>query len=1020
MDPKTYDKMKRIRRSSALKMKPLRLLRDKISYKGKESAFALRNYQTQMVFHTLLSKRFILGDDCGLGKCCVYNTLINCSEGLVPLGEMHDWSSMRPDTFQKVTTKWEVLIDGEKLPVKNFYYGGKKPTIKMKSRYMFEVEGSLVHPLLVWRDCTHQWVELQNMQEGDYICVERREMAFPKVEPTLNTKLATRGNCAVYPLPSVVTPTFARLAGYYVGEGSQCPQVNADILDLHEHFFGVALRETYEEGAQVTLNSAYLRLFFAKNGFDPVTSPSRVVPDCILRSTRASNVEFLRAYFEGAGSVLKSGGVELSTTSEDFGRHIQVMLARFGIVANRSPKKIKGSENKTYRLTIFGSDARVFRDKIGFISTQKISDLETALDRPTNANHDVIPNSAPLIENLRAKLKTALSVQGANSDRKGGGLKKYGSSFVNTLNGIRNLGRNPTYDFIDKFLAICDEQGLAPTSEYKALKILAETRYFYDPVDTLERGYEEVFDIEVDDPRHCFVGNGIVNHNTLEAITTIAALWEKDTDLKIIIVTNTSVMKQWGGEIDKFTEGIGWRICEGGPDKRADLYEDYFENWDDDKPQVLITNYHRLKRDKRVFRDYAEGHKYCLILDEVTAVKNPDSQTHHVFRELSLGADRVYGLTATLIKNNLTEGFGIYRVVVPDLFRTHKGFLRNYCVTRLQRIPGKRHKAEIVVGHRQDHIIAFREVIDPYYLGRAKHDVTDELPVLSTKDISIPMERSQGIYYQEAVEGLLNINDGTEDHEEIEVTKLTSLIYCQEIANSPYLIGNDVKSGKEEYFLDMIKEEFPDQKVIVFTRFRAMVDRLQSCLETQQGYQLGIEPGEGKNWKPCEADKVSKGLVRVTGEESAEQRRAGAEAFQNTPNTNIIFITSAGIEAINLQEAQVMVFYDLPWSAGDYIQAVGRMIRIGSPHANVYAIHLLAETPDGEPGIDHHVVKTLEKKMGYIEQTLGERLIKGSAEEINVAARSKDKNTMVKVGNSNVSDLFDMLVSSAKGKKNGK
>ena len=1030
MDPNIYAKMLKVRAAENLNLKASRFLRSEIEYKGKKIPFSLRNYQIQMVFHTLLSKRFIIGDDTGLGKCQIKNSLISTNYGLVPIGDMHDWSGMKPETFEPIDREWNVLVDGEELPVKNFYYGGVKPTVKMRTRYNFEVEGSRVHPLLVWRDCGHQWVEMQDLQEGDYICVERREMGFPEVEPALNTDVSIAGNSKAVTLPAQVTPEFARWTGYLVSEGwfnhaqsfsiSQGPEVNpevhADIAGLTADLFGRTMSDVKDKFIHSTTLISYL----TENGVSQGVAKDKSVPDFILRSTRESNIEFLRGLFEGEGHVLSSGGIEFSTASEELGRQVQIMLTRFGIVCNRSVKKVKGYEHNTYwRLTLFGEDARVYRDKIGFVSSRKIDALGEALDRPANANHDVIPNCKPLIESLRGLLKEVLSAGGNNALRIGSGFKQYGTSFVNTLNHIRNAGRNPTYDFLDKLLNVCADNGLNSTSEYVALDKVARTRYFYDPVVSLVEGQEEVFDIEVDDPRHCFVSNGIVNHNTLEAITTIAALWQKDPDLKVIVVTNTSVMNQWGGEINKFTQGIKWRISKGGPEKRSEIYEDYFSNWDNDEPEVLIVNYHRLRRDKRVFKAFSEGHRYCLILDEVTAVKNPESQTHHVFRELSNNADRVYGLTATLIKNNLEEGFGIYKVVVPNLFRTKQGFYRNYCVTRMQRIPGSKRKIPVIIGHSRKHIQDFKTAIDPYYLGRAKQDVADELPVLTVKDISMPMEKSQYIFYQEALEGLLTLNQGTEDEEEREVTKLTSLIYCQEIVDSPVLIGNDVKSGKETYFLELLKEELADEKVIVFTRFKSMVNRLQELLE-KDGYKVGIKAEANKEWSPEEdKTKVPKGLVRITGDESPEQRDAGRQAFVESENTNLIFLTMAGAEAINLQAARVMVFYDLPWSAGDYIQLVGRMIRIGSPHDRVYALHLLSETPEGYKTIDHHVRETLQKKMGYIEQALGERLVQEGSEVIRTATEH-DEEEIISIESTPVSSLFDRMIDDARNgeKKN--
>ena len=108
-------------------------------------------------------------------------------------------------------------------------------------------------------------------------------------------------------------------------------------------------------------------------------------------------------------------------------------------------------------------------------------------------------------------------------------------------------------------------------------------------------------------------------------------------------------------------------------------------------------------------------------------------------------------------------------------------------------------------------------------------------------------------------------------------------------------------------------------------------------------------------------------------------------------------ITTAAAEAINLQAAKALVFYDTPWSAGDYLQILGRMIRIGSTHDRCYAIHLVCEKT-----IDERVVKVLSKKMGLVESVLGKR-IKGEG----------DTGVMVDAVN-DLSDLFEGLLQDAR------
>jgi superfamily II DNA or RNA helicase len=89
---------------------------------------------------------------------------------------------------------------------------------------------------------------------------------------------------------------------------------------------------------------------------------------------------------------------------------------------------------------------------------------------------------------------------------------------------------------------------------------------------------------------------------------------------------------------------------------------------------------------------------------------------------------------------------------------------------------------------------------------------------------------------------------------------------------------------------------------------------------------------------------------------------------------NIILLTQAGSEAVNLQTASAFIFYDNPWSPGDYDQLLGRMIRIGSKHSLVVAIHLICRGT-----MDDHTMEILRRKSKWIKQVLGEQT-KGALE----------------------------------------
>lgn len=492
--------------------------------------------------------------------------------------------------------------------------------------------------------------------------------------------------------------------------------------------------------------------------------------------------------------------------------------------------------------------------------------------------------------------------------------------------------------------------------------------------------------------RRMVLGDSTGTGKTIQTIGTLCYLWEKKPETKVLVFAPKSAIRQWAGEIERFTNGIRVFLppTTGGVEARQKVYEEWLAA---DKG-VLILNYALLVRDWNhgCYRPLLPNGRpdpkqpvtpglfdsitmkaskdLTVIFDEAAAFKSMQTKTWEMVRYLSDRANRVYGLTATLLKNNLMEGYSIYKAIVPSLFSTKNKFYEDYCYIEYQRV-GKGAKIPIVKGYKN--LDKFREVIELVFLGRQKHEISSELPTLTTREVSFELDKAEELKYREALAGVLELGDG--DVREFEDTKaLTSLIYCQQVVNSMSLLkfkegdevgewdspeGHKIKtlSSKEQALVDLLTEELDEEKVIVYTRFESHVARLQEILKKQ---------------------KIKS--VRITGKEDDEARRASQQAFQDLKSdTRVVFITAAGSEAINLQAAAGLVFYDMPWSWGDYVQILGRMIRIGSPHINVLCFHLLAQRPGSKKSetdtIDHHVLSMLKKKKNLIDKVLGEAAV---------------------------------------------
>lgn len=360
--------------------------------------------------------------------------------------------------------------------------------------------------------------------------------------------------------------------------------------------------------------------------------------------------------------------------------------------------------------------------------------------------------------------------------------------------------------------------------------------------------------------------------------------------------------------------------------------------------------------------------KFFLAMDEAHKVKSYRSQVHEKVRVISDQCERIVAMTATPVKNRLMEFFGIFRIVEPKLFPKVTAFQNDYCVTKLQRVGGGR-QVPIVVGYKN--LDRFVEKIEPYYLSRKKHEVAKELPELISVEIPCELSEVQDSLYDMAEAGMSS-SDSEFENENEGAEILSSLTMCAQAVNAPQLILNDEgvpfegPSSKIEALIDLLQNEADGQKVIIFSRFEKMISLLEQSFK-----------------------KEDIKYVRITGKESNPKvRQTNREVFQD-PNSgvNVIMITMAGSESLNLQAAEHFVFVDLPWSTGDYLQLIGRMIRIGSSHKTVVAHHMLGVRLSGEKTIDHHVLKALREKKKLMDKVAGNSLVGGLKFESNDSVR---------------------------------
>lgn len=196
------------------------------------------------------------------------------------------------------------------------------------------------------------------------------------------------------------------------------------------------------------------------------------------------------------------------------------------------------------------------------------------------------------------------------------------------------------------------------------------------------------------------------------------------------------------------------------------------------------------------------------------------------------------------------------------------------------------------------------------------------------------------------------------------VTHNTMLSVMQLVANSSALLDRSDKkaflskslSAKEEILLDLLDGDLQGEHVLCFTKYRSWIDRLE-YLTTNRAF-------------------TNRKFLRITGAETGKQRENNRLLFQDHPDYNFLMLNGAGIEGSNLQQAAHLICLDLPWSWGDFIQLVGRMVRMASPHS-ACTLHILFTLGT----VDEYVIEVQKSKKGVFERILGNAGTAGILEE---------------------------------------
>jgi len=423
-------------------------------------------------------------------------------------------------------------------------------------------------------------------------------------------------------------------------------------------------------------------------------------------------------------------------------------------------------------------------------------------------------------------------------------------------------------------------------------------------------------------------------------IAAVETLREQGQITKPVLVLCLASLKyQWQKEVAKFSDQTAV-VIDGPASRRHDQYSSLGTN------SYVVMNYEQILND---FEHIKHLQFDAIICDEATAIKGFKAKRAKKVKELAKDIPVRFALTGTPIENGRPEEiFSIMQFVDKsvlgrfDLFdRTF--IVRNYFggVDRYRNLP------------------LLNKTLMKYSVRKSQKDddVTPYLPdAVYREPVLVPLDKpAQKLYNTIALDlqSLLveardsfgaNFNLAAHYGQSFEpndpanamrgeimsrISALRMLCSSPQVLFSSYenfdkhtgkgsayvhslgdLLNGISKTPKLDTLISYLSDHLDiddSYKAVVFTSYLDSVDEIVERLNTR-GY----------------------GAVPYTGEMNAVKKEDAKVKFQSRPHIRVLVSSDAGGYGVDLPQANLLVNYDQPWSAGLAVQRNGRIIRTSS------------------------------------------------------------------------------------------
>lgn len=432
------------------------------------------------------------------------------------------------------------------------------------------------------------------------------------------------------------------------------------------------------------------------------------------------------------------------------------------------------------------------------------------------------------------------------------------------------------------------------------------------------------------------VGNNTGTGKTLSALLTLAIAHHYGETIRCLVVVPSTAVTQWAAETKRWTPGFTMKNIPPSTPKK-DRLSVYASKWN-----ILIMGYHSFTRD---VAHIEKTGILQVVMDDIDPALNTSNLTYKALERICPNTNITIYQNATALSMNLLQLYAATSLIGGrEVFGSLTNFNRNYVKKEPVYIYNKKKKKKqrVYKATGYHNVKDFKTKFHPMNIRFTYEDIADDvnIPDLVTERVYLDMSRRQRMKYSELQDGvrtILNNKDQTTSQKAINAmtaftigSQICAGVFALKTSDGGYEPDSPDASPKLDWIMDKLSGEWATEKVVVYSKFRGSIKTLQGRLK-----EAGI------------------GYSTIWGMETDPQvRQTEMDKFWEDPKTRVMIISVSGERSLNLQNASILVMWDMVLNPARVQQLAGRVRRAGSAHKRVYVFELLHNDSQEERYMD--------------------------------------------------------------------